>query len=206
MRHLEDRWWDAAELLNVAHAVRCMTPPDEFFCDPGYKSVREAIVAAEFARRRPWNQEWEVRPVPSGERFPDAELRHGKDVRHFEIVEADRANRRRCDEYREAKGRPPTLDRYDPAEEAEGALAEIVRAVGLKAEKNYNPRPNLLIYVNLSEGEPTGHYAWQLYERFGPKFVSAWLLWQSGTFRLWPNSAKIKRGSAEDTLGRTDES
>lgn len=192
----ENRWWNAAELLDAAHAIRRTTPPDEFFCDPVYKPVREAIAAAEFATRRPWNREWEVRPIPQNEGFPDAELRCGNDVRPFEIVEADRANRRRCEEYRLVRGHTAEPEVYEPDDET-AALREIARVVELKAEKNYSPRPNLLVYVNLSEGEPTNLYAWGLHERFGAKFTSAWLLWQSGTFRLWPMPAKIKRALDE---------
>ena len=58
--------------------------------------------------------------------------------------------------------------------------------------ERYSPKPNLLVYVNLSAGEPTSLYAWGLTEQFGESFQSAWLLWQSETFRLWPNPAKIK--------------
>lgn len=192
MDHFEDRWWEPAELLEAAHAIRRATPEDEFFCDSVYQPVREAIAAAEFATRRPWNRDWQVRPVPRGGRFPDAELRCEDDVRPFEVVEADMENRRRCDEYRAAKGKPARLEHYDPDDEARQALDEIARVVRLKAAKRYSPKPNLLVYVNLSAGEPTSLYAWGLSEQFEESFESAWLLWQSGTFRLWPNPAKIK--------------
>lgn len=167
-------------------------PPDEFFCDSAYQPVREAIAAAKFATRRPWNRAWQIRPVPRREQFPDAELRCGNDVRPFEMVEADRENRRRCEEYRAARGWPNRVDFYDPDEEAKKALDEIVRVIRLKAKMRYNPKPNLLVYVNLSAGEPTSLYAQELTAEFGESFQSAWLLWQSETFRLWPNPAKIK--------------
>ncbi len=201
MDHFEDRWWEPGELLEAAHAIRRSKPDDEFFCDSVYQPVREAIAAAEFATRRPWNRDWQVRPVPRDDRFPDAELRCDDDVRPFEVVEADMENRRRCDEYRAAKGKPHQLEHYDPDEEARQALDEIVRVVRLKAAKRYSPKPNLLVYVNLSAGEPTSLYAWGLSEQFGESFQSAWLLWQSGTFRLWPNPAKIKM--AESVGGTT---
>lgn len=194
MPQIEDRWWEPRTLLDFAHSIRIATPEDEFFCEPAYKKVREAITAAEFATRRPWNQDWRVRPVPEDERFPDVELRCDDDVRPFEIVEADRENRRRCDEYRAAKGLPRQWEHYDPDEEAATALDEIRRVVGQKAAKLYSPKPHLLVYVNLSDGEPTSLYAAALHDQFGEKFRSAWLLWRSDTFRLWPNPAKIKVG------------
>jgi hypothetical protein len=148
MDRLEGRWWQPAELLAAAHAIRTSVPPDEFFCDPSYQQVREAIAAGWFAQRRPWNKDWTIRLVPRREELPDVQLRSGNEVRGFEIVEADLTNRRRCDEYRRAKGLPP------------------------KAKE---------------------HEAWALRERFGRKFESAWLLWQDGTFRLWPKPASIRR-------------
>jgi hypothetical protein len=192
MDHFEDRWWKPEELREAAHAIRRSMPADKFFCDSAYQPVREAIVAATFATRRPWNRDWQVRLVPRCEQFPDTELRCGKDVRPFEVVEADRENRRRCDETRSAIGKPGHIDFYDPDEEAKQALNEIMRVVRLKAAKRYSPKPHLLVYVNLSGGEPTSLYASELAERFGESFQSAWLLWQSQTFRLWPNPAKIK--------------
>jgi len=194
MTEIEDHWWEPQELLDFAHAIRMATPDDEFFCEPGYKKVREAIAVAEFATRRPWNRDWEVRPVPEDERFPDAELKCGGDVRPFEIVEADRESRRRCDEYRAATGLPCQREHYDPDEEVSTALDEIGRVVGQKAAKHYSPKPHLLVHVNLSGGEPTSLYAAGLHDLFGERFQSAWLLWQQGTFRLWPNPAKIKVG------------
>lgn len=194
MKEIEDRWWEPRALLDHAHAIRIATPECEFFCEPEYKKMREAIAAAEFATRRPWNRDWQVRPVPEDERFPDAELRCDNDVHPFEIVEADRESRRRCDEYRAAKGLPRQWEHYDPDEEAATALDEIKRVVGQKAAKLYSPKPHLLVYVNFLGGELTSLYAAGLHDLFGKSFQSAWLLWQQGTFRLWPNPAQIKVG------------
>ena len=96
---LRDKWWDPRALSEAAHAIRLATPVHEFFSDPAYKTVREAINAADFATGRPWNRDWEVRPVPQSEGFPDVQLRCGTDVRPFEITEADREPRRRGAEY-----------------------------------------------------------------------------------------------------------
>jgi hypothetical protein len=195
MNCFEDRWWRPDELLDAALAAMRTVPEDEFFCDPAHQPVREALVACWFALRRPWTRDWEVRPVPTRERFPDVRLSCGKDVRDFEIVEADLRNRRRCEEYRRAKGLPRgAANPYEPATK-ETALDEIARVIGQKAARNYSTRPNLLVYVNLDEGEPTSLDAWSLHEMYGPKFASAWLLWQGETFRLWPSPCKIKRAA-----------
>jgi hypothetical protein len=195
MSGLEDRWWDPHKLLEAAHAIRKATPSDEFFCDPAFKKVREGIAAADFAGRRPWNKDWQVYPVSDYESFPDFKLRSDQHERLFELVEADSNDRRRCEEYRAARNGPATLEFYDPVGEADQALEEIRRVVSRKAEKNYKPKPNLLVYVNLSQGEPTANYAAGLSDQFSNHFESAWLLWGSSTFRLWPNPARIRKPS-----------
>jgi hypothetical protein len=191
MEEIANRWWKAQELLDRADAIRTATSEDEFFCDSRYKKAREAMVSATFARWRPWNRDWLVRLVPEVERFPDAELKSGDDVRSFEIVEADKEGRRRCEEYRKARGE---LESFDSGEEAGDALESIVRVVAQKARKKYNPKPNLLVYVNFDSGEPTSLYASGLSQRFGKEFQSAWLVWlgKHPPVRLWPNPARIK--------------
>ncbi|MDX9862493.1 MAG: hypothetical protein RBS99_16400 [Rhodospirillales bacterium] len=192
MAEIENRWWEPGELAEFAHGIRVVTPDEEFFCDPAFKKVREAINLSEFASRRPWNRDWQIRPVPDREGYPDAELRSDDEKLLFEVVEADRRRRRRCSEYRAERGLPQELEEYDPGEEAETALEEVSRVIKQKVKKLYRPKPHLLVYVNFFNGEPTSLYASQLYDKFGRSFESVWLLWQSGTFRLWPNPAKIK--------------
>lgn len=192
MEHLNNRWWLPEALLVAAHEIRLSTPEDEFFCKNMYQPVIEAISAAEFAKRRPWDKNWQVRLIARNERFPDVKLKCGDDIRQFEIVEADMVNRRRCAEYIESKYKPSQLEYSNLEQEERMALVEIERVLRLKAKKRYKPKPNILVYVNLSESEPTQLYANELYQEFGESFPSVWLLWGSGTFRLWPNSAKIK--------------
>lgn len=197
MHGLSDRWWEPAALLDAAKAIKRSMPVDEFFRRSDMKAVREAIVAAEFVALRPWNREWQLRPLPESNQFPDVEFRSADDVRQFEVVEADRPDRKRSEEYaraaeRKAAGMPDELEHYDPDEEADLALRVIVARIREKAEKHYRPNPHLLVYVILSGGEPTQHYALQLGELFGARFKSIWLLWQRRAYRLWPIPAKIK--------------
>jgi hypothetical protein len=192
---LRDQWWTPKALLDAAHAIRRAVPDYEFFGSSAYQPVRESINAAEFATRRPWNRDWEVRPVPQSEHFPDVQLRCGDDVRSFEIAEADRTDRRRGLEYWLKQNKRDRLTHYDPGEEARIALVEIGRVLKQKANKRYRPKPHILVYVNLSGAsgcEPTTLYADGLAQLYGDCFESAWLLWQENTFRLWPRPAKIR--------------
>ena len=79
-------------------------------------------------------------------RSPDAEFRCGNDIRLFEIVEADRENRRRCKEYRTASGKPDRFEFYNPDEEARIALDEIERIVRLATASPNGIRHALLRY------------------------------------------------------------
>jgi hypothetical protein len=196
MKTIAEIWWRSADLLRTVEEIKYSVPDDAFFCDPAYKPIREAWVAAKFAMARPYNLDWELFPVPEREQFPDLKFRaadNHQDVRNFEIAEADREGRRRCDEYRRAKGQADQLEFYDPAEEERIAPDEIHRVIKQKAQKKYRPKPNLLVYVNLSGGEPTSLYAAGIGHLYGDSFESIWLLWDGGKYRLWPKQAKIRQ-------------
>jgi hypothetical protein len=196
MKTIAGIWWSSADLLRIVEEIKHSVPDDEFFCDPAYKPIREAWVASKFAIARPYDRDWELFAVPEKEQFPDLKFRDASnkhDVRIFEVAEADREGRKRCDEYRRAKGQEDTLEFYDPAEEERIAPDEILRVIKQKAQKQYRPKPNLLVYVNLSGGEPTSLYAAGIGHLYGESFESIWLLWVGGKYRLWPNPKKIKQ-------------
>jgi hypothetical protein len=73
-------------------------------------------------------------------------------------------------------------------------LGVIARAIEKKASKHYRPRPNLLVYVNLSElgNEWTKLSAFQFAHQWSGHFASCWLLWQDLIIRLWPNPCRIR--------------
>src|SRR5262249_16957907 len=100
-----EEWWEPAELLRAARAVMSAMPADEFFRRSDMRTIREALVAGEFAALRPWNRDWTVRPIHERERFPDFQMLSGAHILSFETVEADRPGRRRGDEYVEAAQR-----------------------------------------------------------------------------------------------------
>lgn len=200
MDKLDSKWWEPCALLKASHSIRRSMPQSEFLRRSDMKSVRESIASSGLAALRPWNRDWQVRPEPEREQFPDALLRCGDDVREFELTWVDRPGRRMSDEYakaeeREAEGLPPILEGYDPDEESDFALRLIVERIGQKARRyRGGVRPNLLLHVNLDRNEdaPTSLYAWQVGQMFGDSFKSIWLLWGSRGIRLWPNPARIK--------------
>lgn len=190
MNNLIGPWWEPPALLEAAIGAKRSVRSAEFFRTSDHQTIREAIVAARFAKMRPWNKDWAIRL--NLEQFPDVEIRCGSDIRPIEVVEADRQGRRRYDEYRDAELNPGQLEDFDPGEDEQAALDAIWRVVRLKHAKRYRPKPNLLVYVNFWEGEPTSLFAQEVGDNFDDGFDSIWLGWGHGTYRLWPNPVRIK--------------
>jgi hypothetical protein len=130
------------------------------------------------------------------DRFPDLNLRIGGGVVPFEVVDADRAKRRRGDEYRndaerEGKGLPPRVKQFDPLREENKAGPAIRAALEVKARKHYRPAPALLIYVNLFlfrriEAATLNRLA-ELAAPHRDRFSEVWLLWGSNAIRCSPD-------------------
>lgn len=121
------------------------------------------------------------------DRFPDFELRTTEGVQPFELVEADRNDRRRGDEYKQRSRQPPQL--FDPDAEERRALEEIRRVIEGKARKAYRPSPYLLVYVNLLIfGElpvPPEQLARDT-QKWASSFAEIWLLWGAHVVRTAP--------------------
>ncbi|MFQ5973703.1 MAG: hypothetical protein ACE5Q3_15350 [Alphaproteobacteria bacterium] len=196
-RNWFDRWWVPAEFFDLVCNHNDSVQQDEFFNNPKLKPLREAYAAAYFAAIRAQSKPCLLRLV-AGE-FPDFELSIGEDVLKFELTEADRAGRRRGQEYREAAAREvaelaPETELFDPGEEERAALRAIERALELKARKHYRPPPHLLVYVNFFtfQKSPLTGLEWAgLAKPWHDRFASIWLLWGAKVVRCWPNPAMI---------------
>jgi hypothetical protein len=171
---------------------------------PALKPLREAYAAAKFTMIRAQVRPCKVRLIDPATEFPDFEIRFDDAIEQFEQTEADREGRRRGDEYSEAdrrvaSGAPAGLRHYDPNEEMAAAPQAISVALGCKAKKHYQPRPNLLVYVNFptDNGRPplTDFQAVQLVEPYRETFLSIWLLWGDNAVRCLPFFAR-QRGKA----------
>src|SRR5262249_2271610 len=129
----------------------------------------------------------------------DFDLKLGDTAVGFELVEADRSERRRADEYkeaarREAAGLPDKLDGVDPIEERQAAIPPICRGGERKAGKKYRPAPDPLVYVNFSlfDKPPlTAGQFGQLLQPWRASFPEVWLLWGANAIRCWPDPAHL---------------
>jgi hypothetical protein len=152
-------WWDPHTLLQRwqehKDAIPGAIPGNRFFNDRALRALREVYVAAKFATIRGRVRPCKVRLIRPTCEFPDFEICFGSEIHQFEQTEADREGRARCKEYREADERAASgarleLEHYDLDETMAAALPTISAALGRKANKQYRPRPQLLVYVNLS--------------------------------------------------------
>jgi hypothetical protein len=177
----------------------CNQIPDEVFhSSPKLKKLQEALVAARFAERMAAGRPDRVRLLTSAR--PDFAILRGNTEYLFEIVEADRPERRRGDEYRKLAelkrlGVSPKPELVDPDAEAAQAVSVIIDRVRAKFKKRYSADTHLLIYVNTWEpasiADAVGTIAAAI-EPFREGFASISLLWGEEVVRVWPNPARMK--------------
>ena len=175
---------DMAARFDALKATSC----DYFFIQGGLQFIRDAHIAATFAKARGASR---VR-LCGGER-PDFEIEIGDGARLFEATEADLPDRKRGDEYRADLGKPKVPVGVDQEEIAAniaavpGALR--ARAVG-KAAGGYDPAWGLVILQNCAtygcdrdEIEDCFEAATQ---PAANAFAEVWVLWGRDAYRTWP--------------------
>jgi hypothetical protein len=183
----------------------CWRDPEEFFCvaweqilltrcvPPQY--IRDAYVAGIFARISHYYTRCQVRLCSKQVEFPDAQLREGEHTIDLEIVIADKRDRPIWKEQKEFRqiyklGEFPPID--CPEKRRNDLLEAIPRVVKLKAERHYNPQPNLLVYLMIAQtplvSSPlmTVDEMAALTEPYKNNFKSIWILSEKEHVRAWP--------------------
>lgn len=120
---------------------------DRVITAPHFGFWREAFVGSQFANYM--GAEWVRLIAPPLER-PDFEMLLNGAIHQYEVTEADRPNRRRHDEYREAAVSGETWC-YDHVDGPEEVVAILARATEKKVAKaaDYNSHTSLIIYLNV---------------------------------------------------------
>ncbi len=193
-----DRWWDPPEFFEGVNRHSQGISPVDFFGKAELKPLREAYAAGLFSLIL-GQQDLPVAVRLDGDRFPDFNLRIGDELCLFEIVEAYPPGQKRGDEYKEAarrkaEGLPEVMEEFDPQEEERAAIPVIVEAVRKKAEKNYQPPPCLLVYVNFWLFREPVLSPREFAERLNPwgeKFQQTWLLWGANAIRCRPDPVRF---------------
>jgi hypothetical protein len=143
-------WCTPQEFHDTVDALAGKFSLEERFNSPRLAFLRDAILVAEFALKLDGAKS--VRLATKFERFPDGFVT-AKDNKTLkvEVTEADHEDRRRGDEYKDggkARGRPP-----DDSEGVNVISKEVARVIQKKARKRYNPKPTLVVYLNLDKQE-----------------------------------------------------
>ena len=190
-------WYEPAEFFGEVLAILEPIASDRLFMDPEYQDLFDAFAAGRFAVARLTDEVCLLRM--ERDRFPDFALKFGDRIERFEFTEANRAGRRRGEEYqrraeRRRRGLPNEPDLFNPAENIAAAREAIPRVIEAKAKKHYRPKPNLLVLVTLLGFEWPPDREAELIELTRPwrrGFESLWLLWGAHVFRAWPTPMKL---------------
>lgn len=185
-------WHEPDRFFSEVEAMLEPYDSEVIFSDPKFQTHFDAFIAGKLAVIRNTHEPTRVRLV-KGE-APDFELNIQGEVEPFEATEADRADRRRGDEYREVakrrkQGLPKELEMFSPSEEMEHAREAIPRVIENKAKKRYRPPPHLVVMVNLTTfGDiiPVPELA-DLTSPFQGFFASIWIVWGHRAIRTWPD-------------------
>lgn len=192
-----DRWWEPEEFFRaVVNYIGSLPSPDDVVTAPRYQRVREAYVGGFFAMIRDQHADAPVRVKLEADRFPDVNVRISDSMLLFEVVEVQRPDRRRGDEYREdadraARGLPPRVRSADPLFEQRAAALGIANALESKASRHYHPAPRLLVYVNLwlisNMDDTLLNDIREAATPYRDAFPELWLLWKANVIRCWPD-------------------
>jgi hypothetical protein len=110
------------------------------------KFLLDAMIVGELAKHLDGARR--VRLSTEAERFPDGFIETADGTLNIEATEVDRETRRRGEEYKTGITRGETAEGWE--EQAKAIPTELERVINKKVEKNYNPKPTLVVYLNLN--------------------------------------------------------
>jgi hypothetical protein len=124
--------------------------PMEWFNEPRWHFLRDAMIIAEFAKQLEGTHS--VHLANEADAFPDGFVETSEGTLNVEVTEVDKEGRRRGDEYKLGTARPESVDDWE--ERLKSIPAELERVILKKVNKKYNPKPTLVVYLNLGFGVP----------------------------------------------------
>ena len=145
-----EAWCSPQEFHSKVDALAAKFSLEERFNSPRLAFLRDAILLTEFALKL--SGAISVRLADESDQFPDGYVTvQGTKTLKVEVTEADHEDRRRGDEYKDggkAKERPT-----DDSEGVNVIAKELERVIQKKARKRYNPKPTLVVWLNLDKQE-----------------------------------------------------
>lgn len=120
---------------------------EDRFNSPRLAFLRDAILLSEFALK---SGALSLRLAAVSEQFPDGYVTiQGNKTLKVEVTEADHEDRRRGDEYKDGGNAKERSD----SEGVNVIAKELERVIQKKARKRYNPKPTLVVWLNLDKQE-----------------------------------------------------
>lgn len=181
------RWMTPDEMGERFDALSAISG-DYFFIQGGLQFIRDAHIAATFAKSRAAGR---VR-LCAGER-PDFEIEVFNATHLYEATEADLPGRRRGDEYRATLGKPDAMVHVENNKinvniaAVPGALN---RRAADKADGGYDPAWGLVIFLNVAtygcDKEEIEDCMEAATQPAANAFSEVWVLWGRDAYRTWP--------------------
>ena len=181
------QWMTADEMGERFDALSAISG-DYFFIQGGLQFIRDAHIAATFAKARNASR---VR-LCAGER-PDFEIEVGNATHLYEATEADLPGRRRGDEYRATLGKPDAMVHVED-DEIHANITAVPGALSLraadKAGGGYDPAFGLVIFLNVAtygcDKEEIEDCMGAATQPAANAFSEVWVLWGRDAYRTWP--------------------
>jgi hypothetical protein len=143
-------WCTPQEFHDKVDTLAAKFSLEDRFNSPRLAFLRDAILLAEFSLKH--GKAISIRLAAESDQFPDGYVTvPGTKTLKVEVTEADHEDRRRGDEYKDggkAKERPT-----DDSEGVNVIAKELERVIQRKARKRYNPKPTLVVWLNLDKQE-----------------------------------------------------
>lgn len=173
-----EAWCTPQEFHDEVDALAAKFSLEERFNSPRLAFLRDAILLSEFALK---SGATSLRLATVSDQYPDGYVTlPGAKTLKVEVTEADHEDRRRGDEYKDggkAKERPT-----DDSEGVNVIAKELERVIQKKARKGYNPKPTLVVWLNLDKQEIEESEVVAVLEDIGNKhaasFEKIFILWR----------------------------
>jgi hypothetical protein len=143
-----EAWCTPQEFHNKVDALAAKFSLEDRFNSPRLAFLRDAILLTEFSLKL--SGATSVRLAAEFDQFPDGYVTvQGTKTLKVEVTKADHEDRRRGDEYKDGG---KAKERND-SEGVNVIAKELERVIQKKARKRYNPKPTLVVWLNLDKQE-----------------------------------------------------
>jgi hypothetical protein len=145
-----EAWCSPQEFFQKNENLAKRITSEKLFNAPRLQFSRDAMILGEFAIQL--EGALGVHLAAEADTFPEGFVETSNGTLNIEVTEVIRETRRREDEYK--VGVPPGETVDDWEERAKTIPAELELVMQKKANKHYDPKPTLVVYLNVGFGAP----------------------------------------------------